>query len=92
MWGGYGGGGCLGLAWGDRMSSFGAVVLDMWGGDTLSDTSATQRAGVYIPALILPIPIIAPTEEKACDELASKIHGIITQKGKDTQRRNEVSP
>lgn len=90
--GGYGGGGCLGLAWGDRMSAFSALVLDMWGGDAVSETSATQRGDVFVPALILPIPIIAPTEGKACDELAAKIHGILTQRGKGTQRRNEVSP
>ena len=76
---GYGGGGCLGFAWGSRESSFSASLLDIREGGTPLDASATQRGGVYVPAFLLPIPIMAQTETKACDELAQRIHAMFTR-------------
>jgi hypothetical protein len=62
--------------------------------DELSEAVATQHTGVYVPAFGVPIPIFAPTEAMACDELARRIHGIIMQKDRDAQIQgdNEVSP
>jgi hypothetical protein len=74
------GGGCFGYSWGSRKSSFSAAILDMWSADKLSYAIASQQSGVYIPAFFLPVPILAPTEAKACEELTRIIHGIIMQK------------
>ena len=78
---GYGAGGCLGFAWGSRESSFGASLLDMWREDAPFDAGATQRGGVYVPAFILPIPIMASTETMACEELSRRIHDRLMRSG-----------
>jgi hypothetical protein len=74
--GGPGGGGCLGFSWGDRNSSFRARILDIWTGKKEA-TNATKSGTSFIPAFILPIPIIASTEQGACEELSQKIHHLI---------------
>jgi len=76
--GGFGAGGCFGYSWGDKTSSFSSTIFDIWTAKAPHATG-THSGGVYIPALILPIPIIAATEDKACEELSRKIHAIITK-------------
>jgi len=34
-----------------------------------------------MPAFLLPIPIMAQTETKACEELAQQIHALLTRNG-----------
>jgi hypothetical protein len=75
---GYGGGGCLGFAWGSRESSFRATVLDVRQAMEVAAEAVQERGGVYVPALILPIPLIAATETAACDALAVRVHGLVT--------------
>ena len=72
---------CLGFAWGSRESSFGASLLDMRRDDAPFDVSETQRSGVYVPAFILPIPIMASTETTACKELSRRIHDRLMRNG-----------
>jgi hypothetical protein len=72
--GGYGGGGagCFGLKWAARESR---IATALW------DTKATGRATLstevkgtwIIPALILPIPLLRPTEWAACEAMAQQI-------------------
>jgi hypothetical protein len=76
-----GGGGCLGFAWGSRESSFGAGLLDMGREGAPFAAGATQRGGVYVPAFILPIPIMASTETAACEELSRRIHDRLMRNG-----------
>jgi len=45
----------------------------------LPDAQVTQRSGVYVPALGLPIPLMAATGTKACKEFAGRIHTMLTQ-------------
>jgi hypothetical protein len=40
-----------------------------------------QHSGVYVPAFILPIPLMAATESKACEELSQRIHDRLTRGG-----------
>lgn len=75
--GGFGAGGCFGYSSGTRESSFNVTLLDLRDRGKPLDTSVTERGGVYIPAFILPIPFIAATETKACDDLASRIHEML---------------
>jgi len=74
---GMGGGGCLGFSWGTRDSSFHAVVLDLRQGTTAGDPESRRTANVYMPAFILPIPLIGATEDEACDELAAQVRRIV---------------
>jgi len=78
---GYGAGGCFGFAWGSRDSAFNATLLDMREGGAPLDASAMQHSGVYVPAFILPIPLMAATESKACEELSQRIHDRLTRGG-----------
>ena len=78
---GFGAGGCFGFAWGSRDSTFGATLLDTWEGGTPLDASAMRHSGVYMPAFVLPIPLMAGTESKACEELSQRIHERLMQVG-----------
>ncbi len=72
-----GGGGCLGYAWGSRESSFNATILDIKDKNKLSKAISTQKGGIYVPAFIFPMPIMAATESKACQNLTSQIRDLI---------------
>jgi len=76
---GFGAGGCFGFVWGSRDSAFNATLLDMREGGAPVDVSAMQHSGVYVPAFILPIPLMAATESKACEELSQRIHERLTR-------------
>jgi hypothetical protein len=66
---GYGGGGCVGFAWGERNTAFRVNLLrDVFDGKDVDVVSETTGA-VLVPAFGLPIPIIAATESTACRRL-----------------------
>ena len=44
----------------------------------LPDAHVTQRSGVHGPELGLPIPLMAATGTKACEERAGRIHAMLT--------------
>ena len=70
---GPGGGGCFGLAWWDDTSSYSASVWDITQQSSVGSVSATVSGTSVIPALIIPIPIIARTKSSACDGLVSQL-------------------
>lgn len=74
---GPGGAGCFGLAWWQNNSEYTASVWDI---NDLSDMGAMEanvRGTSVIPALVIPVPIIARTREKACDSLASQLRDYL---------------
>ena len=70
---GQGGGGCFGLAWWDDTSSYSASVWDIAQQSSVGSVSATVSGTSVIPALIIPIPIIARTKSSACDGLVKQL-------------------
>jgi hypothetical protein len=72
-----GGGGCLGFSWGTRDSSFSAIVLDIQQGTTAGDPQSRKTVDIYMPALIIPIPLIGATENEACEALATQVRGLV---------------
>lgn len=74
---GYGGGGCLGFAWGSRESAFHATLIDTQRTNTAQAADVRQRGKVYVPAFGLPVPLMAATETAACDELARQIRAML---------------
>ena len=70
---GPGGGGCFGLAWWDDTSSYTASVWDLEQESSVGNVSANVSGTSVIPALVIPIPIIARTQKTACDELSGQI-------------------
>ena len=67
---------CFGVSWGTRSSSFSAVVFDLDQSKAAESMQAQRSADVYVPALVVPIPMIGATEGPACDELAERIRRI----------------
>ena len=61
---GPGGGGCFGFAWWDDTSAYSASVWDV---------SASVTGTSMIPAIVIPIPILARTQSNACDGLSDQI-------------------
>jgi hypothetical protein len=74
---GPGGAGCFGLAWWQNNSEYTASVWDISDGTDLGAMKAHVRGTSVIPALVIPIPIIARTREKACDSLAGQLRDYL---------------
>ncbi len=70
---GPGGGGCFGLAWWDDTSSYTASIWNLDQESSVGNVSTNVSGTSVIPALIIPIPIIARTQKTACDELTGQI-------------------
>lgn len=81
--GGYGAGGCLGFAWGSRQSAFRATLLDARADSPPLETGSSRRGGAYMPAFILPVPIMAATQRHACEDLRRRLRELLEQ---DTHR------
>ena len=67
---GYGGGGCLGLTWGERDSLIVARIVDLASPAALSESSAHRSGTTVIPMLGIPLPFIPATQSAACHEMA----------------------
>ena len=70
---GPGGGGCFGLAWWDDTSSYSASIWDLSKESSVGNVSASVSGTSVIPALVIPIPILARTQKTACEELTDQI-------------------
>jgi hypothetical protein len=68
-----GGGGCLGFVWGNRESSYVATIVDVTRPHESRDIAGKHAGHYYVPAFALPIPLIAPTQGKACEQLAEHV-------------------
>lgn len=74
---GPGGGGCFGFAWWQNDSNYEASVWDLSGledaGTVRTDVSGTS----FLPAIVVPIPLLARTQNKACNALADQLRLFI---------------
>ena len=74
---GPGGGGCFGfLSW-ENDSSYEASVWDVQTGRTAGKISSEATGMSYVPAVIVPIPIIARVRSSACASLASQLKDFV---------------
>ena len=81
MWtragGGVGGGGCFGFGTWEDDANFDARVWDV-GSLTNVGTINTDATGQsYLPALVVPIPLIARVEANACSRLATQLKDFV---------------
>lgn len=74
---GPGGGGCYGLAWWENDSSYEAAVWDIEDGKSAGAVSAAVHGTSMIPAVIVPVPLIARTQNAACKGLAKELRSFI---------------
>lgn len=70
---GPGGGGCFGFAWWQNDANYEATVWDLDGLEDAGTVSADFSGTSFLPAIVVPIPLIARTQSKACKGLADQL-------------------
>lgn len=75
------GGGCFGLVWWENDGSYEATVWDLKKGEHSGAVSADVHGTSMVPAVILPLPLIARTQTAACNGLVRELRQFITQEG-----------
>jgi hypothetical protein len=70
---GPGGGGCFGFAWWQKDANYEASVWDLSGLEDAGTVSADVSGTSFLPAIVVPIPLIARTQSKACNALADQL-------------------
>jgi hypothetical protein len=75
---GPGGGGCFGFAWWQKDADYNAAVWDLKGLESAGTVSTDVSGTSFLPALVVPVPLIARTQSKACRTLADQLHAFIT--------------
>jgi hypothetical protein len=76
---GPGGGGCFGFAWWQNDADYEATVWDLDDFESAGSVTADVSGTSFLPALVIPIPLIARTQTKACKGLASQLRSFIVQ-------------
>jgi len=76
---GPGGGGCFGFAWWQKDADYEASVWDLDGYENAGTVTADVSGTSFLPALVVPIPLIARTQSAACKGLAQQLRAFIIQ-------------
>jgi hypothetical protein len=76
---GPGGGGCFGFAWWQNDAKYEASVWDLVGLEDAGTVSADFSGTSFLPAIVIPIPLIARTQSKACKGLADQLKLFIIE-------------
>ncbi len=76
---GPGGGGCFGFAWWQNDSDYEAAVWDLEAHATAGTISADVSGTSFLPAIVVPIPLIARPQARACKGLATQLRAFIVQ-------------
>ncbi len=74
---GPGGGGCFGFAWWQNDSNYEAAVWDLTALESAGTISADVSGTSFLPAVVIPIPLIARTRAKACKGLSEQLKMFI---------------
>ncbi|MEL7537501.1 MAG: hypothetical protein AAFZ58_09165 [Pseudomonadota bacterium] len=75
---GPGGGGCFGFAWWETDANYEASVWDLKRLENAGSVKADVSGTSYMPAIVIPIPLIARTQTAACTNLADSLQAFIT--------------
>jgi len=70
---GPGGGGCFGFAWWQKDGNYEASIWDLQGLENVGTVSTAVKGTSFMPAIVIPIPLIARTQAKACKGLAEEL-------------------
>lgn len=84
---GYGGGGCLGLAWTNKDTQLRAVIWDLHSQTPAARQESRSQGTSWMPAFLLPIPIPALTEREACHDMSRHIIEFIDRGSQGTSNR-----
>lgn len=72
------GGGCFGFLTWENDSEYEASIWDIKEGRTVGKVSSEAVGTSYMPALIVPVPIIARVKSSACSSLADQLTTFLT--------------
>jgi hypothetical protein len=70
---GPGGGGCFGFAWWQDDADYEASIWDLDDSASAGTVTADYSGTSFLPALVVPIPLIARIKSKACSGLAKQL-------------------
>jgi len=77
---GPGGAGCFGFGtWGDE-ANYEAIIWDFTDKAEVGRISTSAAGQSYMPAIIIPIPIIAPVKGTACDGIGNQLLEFLSSK------------
>lgn len=71
-----GGGGCFGFGSWEKESDYKATIWDLKEDKTMGEISADASGTSYMPAVVIPIPIIAQVQKNACQAMAKQLVGF----------------
>lgn len=74
---GPGGAGCFGFGTWEDDSNFDARVWDVGSFENVGTINTDASGQSYVPALVIPIPLIARVEANACSRLADQLKGFV---------------
>lgn len=74
---GPGGGGCLGFLWWEKQAAYEASIWDMQNSESVGKISVDASGTSYMPAVIVPIPLIARTQHAACVGVAQQVREFL---------------
>ena len=76
-----GGAGCFGFLTWENDASYEATIWDTDDGKTVGRISSDADGTSYMPAIVVPIPIIARVQNNACNSMAKQLKGFLINNG-----------
>ncbi|MEM8769801.1 MAG: hypothetical protein AAGE43_20385 [Pseudomonadota bacterium] len=73
------GGGCFGFLTWENDSSYEATVWDVRSGQAVGRVSSDAVGTSYVPAVVVPVPLIARVQNSACNSLSNQLKTFIVQ-------------
>jgi hypothetical protein len=70
---GPGAGGCFGMMWWEKDSDYQAAVWDMKQLASAGMVSTDVNGMSFMPAVVIPVPLVAPTQNTACKRLSDQL-------------------
>ncbi|MAA74579.1 MAG: hypothetical protein CMN28_07725 [Salinisphaeraceae bacterium] len=74
---GPGGGGCLGFVWWENQAEYEASVWDLEKRTAVGRVSVDATGTSYMPAVLIPIPMVARTRSAACGGVADQLRELL---------------
>ena len=76
---GPGAGGCFGMMWWEKDSDYEASVWDMKRVASAGMVATDVNGMSFMPAVVVPVPLIAPTQNTACKRLAKQLRMFLVE-------------
>ena len=68
---------CLGFGWWEKRSKYEVSVWDVRNRSAVGKVAVNASGTSYMPALVIPVPMIARTEAAACDGIAGQVGELL---------------